>query len=145
MIDKQPPEGSLTPKITPKVPTEGDVVFFKHAKKELGPTGTFVEFKGHGFGVFLGHIPQDAPAPPLIYLFRKFSQMGFIKFDDIAEFLSPEQAKECVEACERKYFGKISVEEAQAMPPAPAVVTDESTKVARRGIGLLGPNGKPLA
>lgn len=141
MIDSKPPE---IPKITPKVPQDGDLVFFKRAKKELGPTGTFVEFKGHGFGVFLGHIPPDAPEPPLLFLFRKMAQIGFIKFDDVSEFLTPAQAKECVEACERKYFGQISLAEAQAMPPAQTVVSDESTKVARRGIGLLGPNGKPL-
>ena len=85
----------------------GDVVYFRRAKKELGPEGKFVEFAGHGFGVILGVVPPNQVAPTPVILMRGMGQIGFISFDDVKLFVGEEMFQKCVEHFKDKYFGTV--------------------------------------
>lgn len=84
----------------------GDVVFFKKAKRGSGRKMPEVQFKGYGFGVMLGHVPPFAKDPPPEHLLRLMGTIGFISFDDLAEILGDEAAQKAVLAFEDKYYGK---------------------------------------
>jgi hypothetical protein len=58
----------------------GDVVFFKVAKKGSHRKAQSVEFKGHGFGVLLGHVPPFQKDPPPEHLIRLMGTIGFPNF-----------------------------------------------------------------
>ena len=96
----------------------GDVVFFKSAKKGSDRKALEGRFKGYGFGVLLGHVPPFQKDPPASELLRLMGSIGFISFDDVAEFFGNETGAQCVTKFEDKYYGKV--------------------------IFQLGPDGKPL-
>ncbi len=76
----------------------GDVVFFKMAQDSSHPRKSKkIQFKGMGFGVFLGHVPPFQKDPPPEHLLRL---MG------VAEFLGDEMGAKCVQMFEDKYYGK---------------------------------------
>lgn len=85
----------------------GDVVFFKKAKKDSRRKTGEVQFKGHGFGILLGHVPPFAKDPPPNELFKMIGSVGFLTFDDVGEFFGNEVGAECVKKFEDKYYGKL--------------------------------------
>lgn len=112
----------------------GSIVYFKRCKDTSGPQGKFVEFAGHAFGVLLGTVPLELPDPPKILIQRTIGTIGYLTFDDVAEFLGHEQGAECVRKYEEKYYGKIP-----RGPDAPA----ESVEPAQPS-KLVSITGKPL-
>lgn len=103
----------------------GDVVYFRRAKKESGPEGKFVEFVGHGFGVILGVLPPNQPAPNPVTLLRGMGQIGFLSFDDVKSILGDEMFEKCIEGYQDKYYGKVT-----ELPPSPLL---DSAKIAQEG------------
>lgn len=94
----------------------GDVVFFKKAKRSSARKAHEEEFKGHGFGVMLGHVPPFVKDPPPEHLIRLMGTIGFVSFDDVGRLLGDEQAKLLVQKYEDAYYGK-KLEEAQLELP----------------------------
>lgn len=129
-------EAKSTAPTPPAPPAMGDVVFFKTAKKESGPKSYAMTFQGHGFGVFLGHVPKMMPDPDPGQLLRMMGQIGFLTFDDVGTFLGEEMAAKCVKMYEDKYYGK---EAQDAAPEIPVVAT-----TATEGSRLVDTNGSPL-
>lgn len=134
MKQKQAAEAPKPKTVEP--PAMGDVVYFKTAKKESGPKAHAMTFQGHGFGVFLGHVPKMMPDPNPTHLLRMMGQIGFLTFDDVGAFLGEESAKICVKMYEDKYYGK---EAQDAAPEVPAMATTET-----EGARLVDTNGAPL-
>ena len=99
--------------------SNGDVVFFKKAKKATKRNAMEVTFKGHAFGVMLGHVPPFAKDPTPDQLLRQMGAIGFMTFDDVAEFLGDDAGAKCVKMYEDKYYGKEAQEAADqiAAPP----------------------------
>jgi hypothetical protein len=112
----------------------GDVVFFKEAREGSGRKARTMKFKGHAFGVLLGHVPPFAKDPPPEHLLRLMGTIGFVSFDDVAAFLGDENAQKCVTMFEDKYYGKA------AQDAAPEVAPEEAAQPS----GLLGADGQPM-
>jgi hypothetical protein len=120
---------------------QGDAVFFKKAKNGTKRSSVEIGFKGYGFGVFLGHVPPFQKDPPVEHLFRVLGTIGFLTFDNVAEFLGDEAAAKCVRLYEDKYYGKKmelvqkKQEDKQTeMPPEVIPPTPQ----------LIGMDGKPI-
>lgn len=105
----------------------GDVVYFKEAKEDLARKGKRVQFRGHAFGVLLGHVGPFQKAPPPEHLLRLMGQIGFISFDDIGLFLGDELAEKVVKSFEDRYYGKEAQIEAAKSLPEDSDTTEEST------------------
>lgn len=105
----------------------GDIVFFKTAKRGTKRSIPEGKFNGHGFGVLLGFVPPFAKDPLQSQVRPMMGNVGYITFDDVAEFFGDEIGKQCVEKFLEKYAPK----------PDPAAHPPEPPKI-------LGPDGKPL-
>lgn len=114
----------------------GDVVFFKKAKASSARKSPEVMFKGHGFGILLGHVPPFAQNPPAGYVIGQLGSIGYLSFDDVIEFLGDEAGATCVQKFEAKYLPK-APDAAQADLPLHG-------EMEPRPSGLIGLNGKPL-
>jgi len=111
----------------------GDVVYFKKAKHSSKiKDKTEITFKGMGFGVLLGHVPPFQKDPPASHLLKLMGTIGFLTFDDVAEFLGDEMGSKCVKAFEDKYYGKL-------IPASEAVVEVEPEQSS----SLVDENGAP--
>lgn len=133
----------------------GDVVYFRKAKRETRKSAPEMQFpKGHGFGVFLGHVPLGLPDVPPLVLLRQMGSIGFISFDDLNEILGEEAVTAIIAKFEDKYYGKaVETEEelkakeaaikaereanpqAEAEPPPPQKVNT---------LRLVNPQGRPI-
>lgn len=93
----------------------GDVFFTKRAKRSSKKDGKSLITQGHFFGVMLGQVPAFAKDPPPEHLVRLMGTIGYITFDDVAEFLGDEFGQKCVDMFTDKYYGKeIPSEEVKA-------------------------------
>lgn len=96
----------------------GQIVYFKRAKRTTARREPEIEFKGQGFGVFLGHVPPFAQEPQKTDLLRMMGTIGFMSFDDIGEFFGPLIGVEAVKKFENKYYSPVVVpEEEQPVTP----------------------------
>lgn len=84
--------------------TNGDIVYFKKFQQSLRGSMP-VNFSGMGVGLMLGHVPENGKDLTAGAAFRILGTCGFMKFDDVAEFLGEEQAKVCLEKFTDKYYG----------------------------------------
>lgn len=98
----------------------GDLVYMKIAKR--GSKGEALQFAGHGVGVFIGHVAPFQKDFDALDAFRALGRFGFVSFDDLQEFLGPEQTKACIDKFDMKYFA----------------ISDNAPKV-------IGVDGKPIA
>lgn len=80
----------------------GDIAFFKRAKRSIDPKSNEIEFKGHGFGVFLGAIPHFAKEPTEQDVLTLMGMCGFISFDDIGRYMGAEMLLELMKKIEEK-------------------------------------------
>lgn len=123
----------------------GDVVFFKKAKDSANRKAPEIMFKGHAFGVLLGHVPPFAKNPPASYVIAQLGSIGYISFDDIGEFLGEDVVKQLALKFEEKYTPKPAEQPQQELPldGDPAAAESSEPEVLRPS-GLVGINGKPL-
>jgi len=79
----------------------GDIIFFKKGKFS---TKSKVEmtFPGYAFSVYIGHVPQFGKDPTQRDLAVGLGAIGYLRFDDVAEFLGDEMAAKCIEMFEAK-------------------------------------------
>jgi hypothetical protein len=119
----------------------GEIVYFKTAKRDSKRKTPLAQFKGLGFGVFLGHLPPFAKEPQVDHLHRMMGAIGFLRFDDVAEFLGDEFGETCVKKFEDKYYGK----EIPAPAPVeePPAILDPTGQPATGG--LVDVSGAPLS
>lgn len=83
----------------------GDIIYFKECRNGSKPKkSTGARFKGHGLGMFLGHVGPFEKEPTPEECIKLVGATGFLSFDDVAEFLGDEQAKLCVDRYEAKYY-----------------------------------------
>lgn len=94
----------------------GDVVFFKRAKRKSDRKEKEIAFQGHGFGVLLGYLPPFQKDPDPAMLIRLMGSIGFMSFDDVANFLGDEFGAKCVKMFEEKYYGIPDVPPAEPSP-----------------------------
>lgn len=85
---------------------QGDIVFFRKAKKSGKVKTPEATFKGHGFGIFLGHAPLFAPDPPAFLILRMLGQVGFVSFDDVKTMLGEDQLEILSQKYKTKYWGE---------------------------------------
>lgn len=126
----------------------GDVVFFKRAKASAHRKAPEVMFKGHAFGVMLGHVPPFAKNPPAAYVISQLGSIGYISFDDIGEFLGEDVVKQLALKFEAKYTPKPAdpaTATQQELPLDGDPAADESSEPeVLRPSGIVGLNGKPI-
>lgn len=124
----------------PKPLAVGDLIFTQEFKKNSGRKSDRFKVKGHVFAIALGQLPPFAKDPPAEHLFRLMGTIGFLRFDEVADFLGDEMAKTCVEKFEAKYYGRpLTPEEQAALDVAENI---EPTKP--EGNKIVGLNGTPL-
>lgn len=83
----------------------GDLIYFKNCKNLPDSKATeFGNFEGHGVGIFLGQLKPFVSGLTQVVVYKLLSSIGFIAIDDVAEFLSREQAQVCITKLEAKYF-----------------------------------------
>lgn len=128
-----PPEPSKRPN---RMMQNGDVVFFTEAKDSSARKALKVRFKGHAFGVLLGHVPPFQKDPPAEHLLRLMGQIGFVSFDDVGELLGNEEGAKLVKLYEDKYYGKAAEETKQEelpLDPPSKLVDASGAPIAREG------------
>jgi hypothetical protein len=84
----------------------GDVVFFSEARRSSRKKSEGVRTPGSFFGVLLGMVPRMMPDPPASHLMCLMGSAGFLSFDDVFEFLGPEQSGKLLSFWQRKYYGQ---------------------------------------
>lgn len=98
----------------------GDLVFFKRARKTSGPNAPEIQFDGLGFGVLLGHQPPGVVGEPSRgHVIRLLGSVGFVSFDDVIELLTREQGELLVQKFLFKYYGNHSQGEKPSLVLAP--------------------------
>lgn len=80
----------------------GDIVFFKEATRTSKRKAQVFGFKGHAFGVMLGHIPPFGQDPSGVQVLALLANVGFVSFDDVAEMLGQEAAARLVQKFQEK-------------------------------------------
>jgi hypothetical protein len=121
----------------------GDAVFFKRAKESSDSDAKFIEFQGHGYGVFLGQLPLHLKDPTPGILFQMMGAIGFCMFDDIVEFIGEDQAKIVLKKFEEKYCPVKTEEEMKAEMEA-ATRPVGSLIAMKQPKKLIGLDGKPI-
>lgn len=159
-----PPQGNGSPSKRQQIGQSfkiGQVVFFKQAKATAAPSPMVGQFKGHGFGVYLGAVPPGFPNPPGMYIVQALGMVGYIKFDDVIEFLGKEAADLCIEKFKVKYEPKPPVQEGKEIRcnrdtghwgtplcDCGLIRTGEDGKVSLEGVkkdtGIVDREGKPI-
>jgi hypothetical protein len=111
----------------------GDIVFFQLAKKGSHRKSPVGKFNGHAYGLLLGHVPLFHKDPPMDQVMRQLGAVGYVRFDDIAEFLSEEQAAIVVQKFTDKYWGKEAEQKAkdvdEALETAKEVAQETPSKI----------------
>lgn len=122
------PKGELKP---------GGVVFFPTCKKTT--RGQPIVFRGHGFGVFLGVVPQMAAEPNRYMIDPLMAGVGWISFAHIREFLGDEVFDDLAVKFRAKYElepvkdGEVVPE----VPPPPEIAMPAEKR-------LVGLDGQPI-
>lgn len=124
----------------PTPPVMGDCLFFKVAKKESRRNAKEMKFKGHAFGVYLGHVPPFGKDPQPDQLLRMMGQIGFLTFDDVSEFVGAEAAEKCVKMYEDKYYGKEAQDAADEVPTGPIEQPERPSLVDAHGTPIKAPS-----
>ena len=103
-------------------------------------TGDWV-FKGaHGFGILLGTVPMFGKEPSPVDLLKLMGTVGFLSFDNVAEFLGDEQAEICVKKFEDKFYGKVVETKPGDVLPDPENKEEPIIETHK----LVGADGLPL-
>lgn len=89
----------------------GSVIFFRKGKMSTKKSAREFQFQGHAFGVLLGHVPPFQKEPPQEHMFRLMGTIGFLTFDDVAEFCGDEMGAKAIKKFEEKYYGQFTVAE----------------------------------
>lgn len=133
----------------------GDVVYFQVVKKSAGRKAPQFKLQGHGFGIFLGHVPPFQKDPPAHFIYSKIGAIGYISFDDVLEFLGQESLDTCMKKYEEKYAGPLPHPDQAQLPlsEGPALqaldggeepaIDLEPSNIVNMG-GLVDHRGKPL-
>lgn len=83
--------------------TLGEIVFFK----KVSSCTTLRKFDSQIFGIMLGRLAPGQKPPKPEQLFQLIGNIGFVSFDDVIEFLGPENTNILMEKFKDKYYGKI--------------------------------------
>lgn len=110
----------------------GNIVYFKKAKLSPFFSTQAHDFPGFGFGLLLGTVPENVGVPPALLVYRLLGSIGYIKFDDLEEFLGRQVVEDVVKKFETKY-SELSLAKQPELPvqPNPSPL-------------LVGADGKPL-
>jgi len=127
----------------------GNLVYFKEIQTSSRPKNAVkAKFKGCGYGILLGYIPPFGKDRDLLGLISDLGAIGYVSFDDIAEFVSPEIGAEILKKFEEKYLKQAEV------PPAPenpigeakvAAILDSVGMSDREGPRIVDRAGNPIA
>lgn len=121
----------------------GDAVFFKRAKESSDLDAKFIEFSGHGFGVFLGAMPLELRDPTPQVLVQIMGSIGFCSFDDVMEFIGEEQGHIVLKKFEEKYNPVLTEEQKKA--EMQAATRPQAPVIAQRAVKkIIGLDGKPI-
>jgi hypothetical protein len=133
------PTKEAAPPVAPAGPNDpqpirpGMIMYYREAKfSPRGKKHTAIRFKGHGFGIFLGHCPQLAPPPSLQLVKYMISNIGYAGFDEIQELMGVEFTTQLVKKMEEKYAKLLGFP------------NDAPSSVSQDPLGLVAPNGAPL-
>ncbi len=126
----------------------GEVVYFKKATRSTKRGALETAFQGHGFGVMIGAVPPFVKEPPLHVILQAFATMGYLKFDDVYEFLGKESGDLCMKKFHEKYY-KIPDRAAPEGEDAGAGLNAGETgqpgaETGPQPSGLVDPAGAPL-
>lgn len=129
------PAGTLKP---------GAVVFFPVAKKSTKANSEPLVFRGHGFGVFLGVVPQFAVEPTREMMDTLLSGVGWVSFENVFEMLGEEQFRILEQKFRAKYELEAMTEEEAKAEPTPATPLhpppEKTLLVSRDGTPLVAGN-----
>lgn len=127
------PAGTLKP---------GGVVYFNVCKKSTKQNSEPLIFKGNGFGIFLGVVPQFAQEPSRAHLDPLLAGIGWVSFENVVEMLGEEQFK-ILETKFRAKYGFEEVPEGEKVE-APPVPKAEPELMMPAKPELIGLDGRPL-
>lgn len=127
------PAGTLKP---------GGVVYFNVCKKSTKPNSEPMIFKGHGFGVFLGVVPQFKVEPTREMLDPLLAGIGWVSFENVYELLGEEQFK-LLETKFREKYELDAVPEGEKIEEPPPPPQDKSLMMPAKP-ELIGLDGRPL-
>lgn len=114
----------------------GQVVFFPACRKSTRPNSQTMIFKGNGFGVFMGVVPQGMGEPTKEMLPPLLAGIGWVSFEDVFELLGEEQFK-LLETKFREKYEIAAGDEAAKPAEAPKIALPPERK-------LVTPDGSPL-
>lgn len=131
--EPQQPDNTLEARRSDATLAQGDLLYFKHASKRPGGgKKKMFEFqRSHGYGMFLGLVPEGMPPPPIEVVSAAIATLGYIRLDDIEQFLGIDTARDLAGKVGAKYT---------------ALMQEIAAKAVRDGAikKLVGPDGKPL-
>lgn len=133
----------------------GTIVFFNKAKSSTKNTEPASQFKGHGFGILLGHVPTGAREPDIGHVLRVMGTLGFLSFDNVYEFLGKRLGDKVVKKFEAKFHGRIppkrwwqlwkkKINPALTAPPVAKPTTPLPPPKLVKPSGLVDARGKPI-
>lgn len=118
----------------PKAPggliQNGMVVYFDKCKRAPHRKSLELKFRGHGFGIMLGVVPEFKKEPNRETIISLLASVGFVLLDEVADFLGDEAAAKFTEEFYKKYENK---------PP------EEEPVIEKPPSNLVGLDGQPLA
>lgn len=119
----------------------GEIVFFRRCKRSSKRKAAEMELQGHGFGVFLGHVPPFVKDPEDWELLRMMGQAGFISFDDVRAFLGEETLKDLLTKFTKTYYGR---NQEELMEEAKSRIQAVKQLKEQKASGLVDASGKPV-
>lgn len=126
----------MKPRMEKPAPTlkPGQIVFFPVCKKTTKPAAQPAVFKGHGFGVFLGVVPHGIMEPTRQMMTPLMAAIGWISFDDVAEFLGEEQLKELITKFKERHEAPPGEEASpiQLPPERPRIIGLDGNEIVAR-------------
>lgn len=105
----------------------GDIIYFKKAKKSSLRHAPEWAFKGHGAALLLAAMPPEYPDMPDEALFPLLGAIGLCTFDDIKIFLGEEAQKEFIRKFQERYY-KPSLADIRPTAEPSSTLVDSSGK-----------------
>lgn len=112
--------------------SQGDIVFFKKAKKSVKNSYPEVRFKGYGLALFLGALNPFQKEPSVDDIHRALGASGFVSFTNVLELLGKEPGELLLKKFIDKYYSEAeSLKELKDPEKPPS--------------NIIGIDGKPLS
>ena len=139
------PDLSIAPKEPPTM-NLGDIAFFQKCSHSAAPNAGYFNFKGAGFGIFLGALPPNVKEPKEADILALMGAIGFVSFDDVSAFVGEEMMNKVIKGIEERH--RVRVEQAKEVARIDAEKAGEKlagSSFESRGLEIIRNNDEPTA